>query len=480
MPKEVSINFPDPKEWMNEKFVPLLDCKDRWMILYGSRASSKSTFVAQMLVLRCLSMPFFRCLSLRLVADSIKESSYRQICDVIETMGVSKLFKMTVSPLKIECLNGNYIIFNGLDHPEKLKSMSDITCLHWEEDIPETYTQYVTVSNSLRTMKADYIQEIFSINPVIPDYRNNWFWQMFFDGETNKSFRKEFISEDRVTGKKTTQYATIHHSTWRDNRFLPDTYALQMEMLSRDQWTYMTNNLGLWADKTNGGNFYKKFDAIKNIKNVDYHPELPLFVSIDFNVKPWFSILIGQIVDKELYIIDEMPIKHPNNYTREAIKIFAKKYKTHQGRIFVTGDAAGYQRDTSQEKGYDNWKIVFEELSNFNIVDKTVKQNPSVEMRGQFMNSVFGDTYNGINISINSNCVNLINDLSLGGEAPDGTKLKQRVKDKETGDIYEKYHHFSDCLDYMVVSIFTEDYTAYKNPNKFDPIFLPRIHKNAW
>ena len=50
-------------EWdeiLNNRFVPLVDNTDRYLICYGGRGSSKSVFAAKKLIYRCLSEDYFR------------------------------------------------------------------------------------------------------------------------------------------------------------------------------------------------------------------------------------------------------------------------------------------------------------------------------------------------------------------------------------------------------------------------------------
>ncbi len=55
-----TINWCEWGELVNEKFMPLINCKDRYVIMYGGRGSSKSNFEAKKLIYRCLSEPYFR------------------------------------------------------------------------------------------------------------------------------------------------------------------------------------------------------------------------------------------------------------------------------------------------------------------------------------------------------------------------------------------------------------------------------------
>ena len=54
-----------------------------------------------------------------------------------------------------------------------------------------------------------------------------------------------------------------------------------------------------------------------------------------------------------------------------------------------------------------------------------------------------------------------VRDYMYVKEAPDGTKLKQKVKDPDTGQSYEKYGHTSDATEYFFTMFFSEIFKPY-------------------
>ena len=98
-------------------------------------------------------------------------------------------------------------------------------------------------------------------------------------------------------------------------------------------------------------------------------------------------------------------------------------------------------------------------------------------MRGSFINAIFRDKEQGIKISINEICTPLINDMLFGKQASDGTKFKERGKDKETGITVEKYHHFSDNMDYLICKMFINEYNEFKRGNSSFDYSMPYERK---
>ena len=223
----MTINWPHWWKITNHTFVPLADNTDRYLILYGSRGSGKSDYVAKRLVFQCLSHRYFKCILYRKNYNSIKDSSYETLKQTIYDLGLESLFVFKVSPLEIVCVNGNKFLARGGDDPNKLKSIKDPTGVWYEEDIPDE-SDFATISLTIRSGKADLLQEVFTINPQVEgNPEDNWFWQRFFEGHNELSYRQKTTVE--VEGREIDYYFTVHHSTYQDNRWLPDEVKAQIE-----------------------------------------------------------------------------------------------------------------------------------------------------------------------------------------------------------------------------------------------------------
>ena len=176
-------------EWdllVNKRFIPLIENKDRYVIMYGGRGSSKSNFEAKKLIHRCLSEPYFRHILIRNTYATIKDSSYQTIKDIIYELGLQSLFEFKLQPLEIHCVNGNCFYARGCDDTQKLKSIKDPTGAWYEEDIP-TEEDFITITTSIRTEKAKYLQETFTINPEVEgNFQEHWFYKRFFGDRVEK------------------------------------------------------------------------------------------------------------------------------------------------------------------------------------------------------------------------------------------------------------------------------------------------------
>jgi phage terminase large subunit len=78
------------------------------------------------------------------------------------------------------------------------------------------------------------------------------------------------------------------------------------------------------------------------------------------------------------------------------------------------------------------------------------------------MNTIFDHGYEDIEIWIHEKCAKSIADLVYLKEAADGTKLKEKVKNPDTGQTYEKYGHCSDSLDYFICQAFINEFIKFQ------------------
>lgn len=460
----MTVEWPEWKELINTSFIPLVENRDRILILKGGRGSGKSDFTAKKKIYRCLSDRFFRCIVIRSQYNTLQASCYQNLKDLIIEMGLSELFTFRLQPLNIECVNGNSFLFRGCDDTNTIKSVKDPTSIWWEEDIP-TEEDWITVTTSVRTTKADYIQEIFSINPEVEgNYQDNWFWKRFFENKpVNETFSSSVPLVFEYNGREETvdMRYTVHHSDHTHNVWLPLEYRARLiAEKDKNPYYYTIYTLGHWGNKVMGGLFYKKF-SLKNTRVNVYNPYLPIHISFDFNVNPYMSCSVWQMDGNTLYNIDEIACKTPNNDTRSVCREFTYRYNLHKTGVFIYGDPSGRNEDTRSEKGHNDYSVIEDELAKFNPILRVPTTHPPVHMRGMFINAVFEYNFNGLFIFINEKSVYLKQDLLFGKEASDGTKFKEKAK--IDGITAEKYHHFSDNMDYLICEAWSEHFDSYQN-----------------
>jgi hypothetical protein len=249
-----------------------------------------------------------------------------------------------------------------------------------------------------------------------------------------------------------------------DNPHLPQAYIDNLKNLPK--FEYMVFVEGNWdVQLKTGGEFYKQFEINKHVGHVSYDPNLPLHISWDDNVNPYLPCGIFQIEGMHVRMIDEIAGITPYNTVKAVCKEIKERYPHHNAGMFVYGDATASKQDTKLEKGHNFYTIILDALDIYRPVSRVANSNPSVVMRGSWLNNIFEIQYGGINITIGENCKKTITDFVSLKEAPDGTKLKSMTTDTATGARYQEFGHFTDLFDYVMCSAFETSYREYmKNP----------------
>ena len=190
---------------------------------------------------------------------------------------------------------------------------------------------------------------------------------------------------------------------------------------------------------------------------------------------------IWQVAGKKARQIDEICLKSPKNTTEAVCREFIRRYPGHTTGLFVYGDPSGSKEDTRSEKGHNDYVIIRRSLAQYKPGMRVATKAPPVVMRGNFINTIFASGYEGIELLISRECINSMNDYQYGKEASDGTKLKEKVRDNNTGISYEKYHHCGDANDYFICQAFAAEFTRYQKAGAGTKITMGRsTSKNSY
>ena len=225
----MNVNIKINKSIFNEKFLPYLDSTLRYLIFYGGAGSGKSFFVCQRYVYKILKNKLCNILVVRATGKSNRDSTFALFKQVISKWNLNKYFKINESDLRIRCLlNGNEIVFSGLDDVEKLKSitfskgeLTDIWIEEASEILEADFNQLDVRLRGVGTKK----QIVISFNPIDV---NHWLKKRFFDRKDEK--------------------IEICHSTYKDNKFLDEDYKILLESYkTTDEYYYNVYCLGMWG-----------------------------------------------------------------------------------------------------------------------------------------------------------------------------------------------------------------------------------------
>lgn len=228
---KTSLTVQIPKKAFNKVYLPSLYAKNRYLVFYGGAGSGKSYFIAQRFVIRLLEEKMCNVLVIRAYANTNKVSTYALLKQVISKWNLQKYFKCYDGEVKIKCiLNGNEVVFKGLDDSEKLKSITfssgDLTDI-WVEEASEITNESDFNQLDVRLRgKGVKKQIVVSFNPVDV---NHWLKKRFFDRKSDREIK-------------------IFHTTYKDNKFLDEDYVKLLESYKKtDPYYYSVYCLGVWG-----------------------------------------------------------------------------------------------------------------------------------------------------------------------------------------------------------------------------------------
>lgn len=300
----------------------LFDWSTKFQFLVGGYGSSKSYHIALKLILKLLEEKR-TALVVREVYETIRESCFSLLEEIITDLGLENQIKCIVSPMQIRFPNGSKIIFKGMDKPAKLKSINNISIIWLEECSEIKYAGFKELLGRLRhpTLK---LHMILSTNPVSKD---NWTYKHFFKDEQNNRL---ILDDEELYEKRTiiTNDTYYHHSTADDNLFLPESYIEQLdELKDYDPDLYRIARKGHFG--VNGVKVLPQFEVAPHDEVMEAIRRIPnpiKRVGMDFGFETSYNAIIRMAVDPNkqyLYIYWEYyKNKMTDDQTAEEIKEF--------------------------------------------------------------------------------------------------------------------------------------------------------------
>lgn len=174
-------------------------------------------------------------LVVRKVYSTLKDSCYEDLKEAFDTLGVRKKWKLIKSPYEAENIkNGSKIIFKGMDDWRKLKSIKNIDYILIEEADELSIEDIKELRKRLRGLNIKK-HLVLMCNPVS---RLSSIYKMFFTDEgfnfdEEELYKKrELVKVDTITledGTKEKFIIKVHHSTYKDNPFLPASFIYELE-----------------------------------------------------------------------------------------------------------------------------------------------------------------------------------------------------------------------------------------------------------
>ena len=256
----------------NPIFEPYRKFRGRKAILIGGSGSGKSYAAADKVLDRIMTEDDHRILCVRAQANQVTKSQFPLLVSRIKSRYNIDDFeiKKAAGQEHVVCkLNGNEILFAGLDDVEKLKSIFDITSVWIEEADQTSDKDYRELNRRLRGYKGfnknstpKYMQITATFNPVSV---LSWLKKGFFD----KKSKGQIMLHGEVPFTNCVHWSKldynllnetdtlVQHTTYRDNKFIDENYdKVMQELKETDEGEYNVYGLGQWG--VMGGTYFSK------------------------------------------------------------------------------------------------------------------------------------------------------------------------------------------------------------------------------
>lgn len=276
------------------------NCKKRYRVCKGSRASKKSKTTALWYIYNIMKYKNANLLVVRKTYRTLKDSCYTELKWAIHRLGVDAFFSCTKSPLEITYIpTGQKIYFRGLDNPLKVTSITvDVgsLCWLWIEEAYEINSEadFDMLNESIRGEVQDglFKQVTLTFNPWND---RHWLKRKFFD------------NPDKDTLAMTTNYTC---NEWLDEADL----QVFETMKEKNPRRYQVAGLGNWGIVD--GLVYENWkEQAFNVEDVRSAATTSVF-GLDFGYTNDPSALFCGILDlkaKKLWVFDEMYEKGLSN-----------------------------------------------------------------------------------------------------------------------------------------------------------------------
>ncbi len=347
----------------------------RYRILKGGKASKKSATTALNFIFRIMKIKESNLLVVRQIMNTHRDSTFAQLQWAQGVLGVSHLWKNTVSPLEMTYLpTGQKIIFRGFDDVLKLASTT----------VPKGYLNFVWIEEGFEIAhEADFDKLDLSVpRGSMPSHLYKQTTITFNPWSEAHWLKKRFFDTPAPD-------CDTYSTNYLINEFLDETDRKVFERMKRTNMRkYKVAGLGEWG--ISEGLVFENWDVGKIKTKEDEEYKWKCFFGLDYGYTNDPTAFVGfkaNPIDRELYIFCEFYEKRLlNSDIAERIKAlgFAKE------RI---------RADCAEPKSNDD-------LRRLGISRIT----PSLKGRDSILNGI--SAINEYRITVDPRCVNMIRELS--------------------------------------------------------------------
>ena len=334
------------------------------------------------------------------------------------------------------------------------------------------------------TLEYEYIDDIpmdemHNYSPINPCCINTspsigvvkWLTDMFGLEDEEQTIYDKVTNPNEFYYKKDTHKTVVIYSTYWNKHNLVENY-IENRLSQLSEGEALKFVFGFPFGRS-GASYYRNFNKLEHVAPVPFIPDLPIHLTYDFNVVPYMTQIACQIYPNErtkefeLRVFKEYCLSSPYNSTKSACEHFIQDFENYKPKpyVYFYGDASGDSRQagSGDHSQFDTVREMLYEFTSSRS-DRVPKRNKGVFNRRDFVDRILERKlqipYNGemytVVLKIDPDCKKVIEDFQWLKEGVNG-KLKERVKDPETGATYEKLGHCSDALEALICELF-EDY----------------------
>ena len=485
------------KKWFNPLYFILNEILKidniRTILIYGGKSSSKTASVAQLLM-KEMVINKFSSISFRKESSTVPTTLDKSFNLARNTMylypvvdRLDRLYRYTQNKY-----NRPEIALKGIDDEEKAKGVEGYKYIYLDELNHFTLGEYTMFQLSLRGMLG---QKLFaSWNPVD---ENSWVKTDLVDKYEFIDTKWKLPCENSFVKISTCGKVVLIKTTYEDNFWIngsPDgSYGFRDENLIAEYKalaftnanSYRVNVLGEWGKTVFGGEFLKQWKSEVHTGFYPYNPNLAIYLEFDENVNPYFPCGIFQVGEnqKDIFLIYAMAKKNPENTVSAMCREITRKLHEwgHKETVFVGGDPTSDKEDVKQEKGHDLFRLIMNELREFNPRRAVSKSSPSVLTSKEFFNSILENEIQGLKFRADIKCRVAILDYENTKEDKNGKVDKRTINDPKTKVPYQPWGHFVDLTRYFLCHTFPDEYAKFQRGNRVSaPIVGKNISRNSY
>lgn len=279
----VNLNI-DKKIFLPVYYPYLFDYSKRYNVYYGGRASGKTYFLIQKLLLKGLKEKRV-ILLMNKQTNKVSDGVWRELNNAIDLFHLRPYFTFNKTEFRATCiLNGTQFRCLGLEDSERIKGFADIADVLLDEATNFSVEDFELIDGTIRSPKYKLPLQVYvSFNPVS---RANWVYKYF-------GFDTGIVPDNTF----------ILKTTYLDNTFLDQSYHQRMENLkNRNYSRWKIEALGDFVslDRLVYDGYWKEEDF-------DYKQlQGQLLIGMDFGFTNDPSVIVASLlVDQNIYVFQE-------------------------------------------------------------------------------------------------------------------------------------------------------------------------------